>query len=345
MKYIFILIVSLIVLFISSCKDDIQSTINTQQFDYLKVPPGFPPVASPADNPTTNDKAELGKRLFYDEILSKNYALSCQACHRRATAFCSAGDQISFGFNAELTARNVLSLINVSYTKEYTWDGSGSKLEDMIYSDFTFPLFFDNDTNVITQRLNADSLYIVQFQKAFGETPKPYLAANAIASFIRTIVSGNSPYDKYIRGDKSVLNDQQIRGMNLFFGDKLNCNKCHNGQLFTDFKYHNTATTTHYFDKGRWFVTNQDKDRGKFRTPSLRNVELTYPYFHDGVYRTLEEVVDNYNKGGHLFINRDTLMRPLNLTIYEKADLVAFMKSLTDSEFIHDKRFDRTVYK
>jgi cytochrome c peroxidase len=341
-----ILLISFLILCLISCKETVNDNNHKEQnFDYLKVPQGFPPVASPEDNPTTNDKAELGKRLFYDQILSKNRTLSCESCHRRSTAFCSTGDQISIGFNSELTERNVLSLINVSYTTNYTWDGHGSKLEDMIYNDFTFPLFFDNDTNVITDRLNADSLYVSQFKKAFGDKPKPYLAANAMASFLRTIISGNSPFDKYRNGDKSALNAQEIRGMNLFFSDKVNCAKCHTGLHFTDYKYHNTATSTHYFDKGRWFVTNDDKDRGKFRTSTLRNVALTYPYFHDGVYRTLEQVVDNYNKGGNLFINRDTLMRPLNLTFYEKADLVAFLKSLTDSIFMKDARFDKPVYK
>ena len=179
------------------------------------------------------------------------------------------------------------------------------------------------------------------FRKAFGANAETdcYLAAQAIATFVRTLVSGNSKYDSYLRGNSSALNESEMRGMQLFNSSRCNCSVCHSGLFFTDLKFHNTGTTTHYFDRGRYYVTKDLNDRGLFLTPSLRNVEFSAPYMHNGEYSNLYEIIENYNRGGRAWFNRSTLLKPLNLTVQEKQDIIAFLKSLSDKEFISNKKF------
>jgi cytochrome c peroxidase len=179
------------------------------------------------------------------------------------------------------------------------------------------------------------------FKRAFGENavPQCYLVAQAIATFVRCFISGNSPYDRYTRGELSAMSESQIRGMNLFFSTKTNCSFCHKGKIFTDQKFHNTGTSRHYWDRGRGFITQDPNDYGLFLTPSLRNVEVTGPWMSDGNYSSLEEIVNNYNDGGKYWITKDPIIKPLGLSQQEKTDLVAFLKALTDHDFLNDKKF------
>lgn len=307
----------------------------------LNVPEHFPPAPFPTDNPYTKEKAELGRWLFYEKLLSRDSTMSCGHCMKQEHAFSHGGVKFSKGFNREPEMRNTMSLMNSVYRNKLFWDGRGKRIEQPAYRSIFLPKIFASDTNEINVRLQNHERYPKMFERAFGPGVKPsvHLAAMAISTFVRTFISGNSPYDRYIQGDKNALTAEQIEGMNLFFSDRTNCSKCHAGINFTNLDFHNTGTTTHYFDRGRFYITNEFTDRGRFITPTLRNVEVTYPYTHNAEFDTLEEVIENYNIGGQKFINKDTLIKPLNLSFAEKKALVAFLKALTDREFLENPIF------
>lgn len=330
-----------ILCFIYSCKENVSSINEGQPKDHSIPPPSFPQIPFPSENPYSSAKFELGRRLFYDKILVKDSSFkSCSHCLKQEYNF-QDNVPVSLGFRKLPEFRNTMSLTNVAYFDRIFWDGRGNKIELVAYRSLFLPYIFGNDTNEIKKRLHAHPLYPKLFKKAFGPdaVPSAYLTSLAIATFVRCLVSGNSPYDKFMRGDTNALDESQRRGMQLFFSDRTNCSKCHSGFLFTDLQFHNTGTSTHYFDFGREYVTQRYIDRGKFLTPSLRNVEVSAPYLHDGSFQTLEEVIENYNIGGKPFFNKDTLIRPLNLTPQEKKDLVNFLKALTDWEFLTNPDF------
>lgn len=186
----------------------------------------------------------------------------------------------------------------------------------------------------------------MQWRRAFGDTAVSMKRAmQAIATFERTLVSANSPYDRFVRGDTAALNPVERRGLQLFFSDRTRCSACHGGPNFTDDQFHNVGLFFHYFDRGRYVVTRNPSDEGKFKTPSLRNIALTPPYmstgdFERGLLNTLEQVVDHYNSGGTSFHSKDVRVRKLNLTMDEQNALVAFLKALTDSSVLDNPRFN-----
>jgi cytochrome c peroxidase len=331
----------LLVFVLLSCKQSSTNTVIDDEPDYLKVPPGFPAIPFPADNPYSIEKVKLGRMLFYEKLLSRDSTIaSCSHCMKQENAFC---DNALMSIAYLPQSRNTMCLSNVAYRTILFWDGRGSKIESPALRSLFLPSVLDCDTNEIKRRLMGHPLYPKMFKDAFGPDAEPdaYLIAKAISTFVRTFVSGNSRYDKFINGDSSALNESEKRGMALFFGDRTKCSVCHSGFLFTDSKFHNTGTTTHYFDLGRWYVTKDFNDNGKFLTPSLRNVELTAPYQNDGQYFSLLQVIENYNKGGQYWENKDTLIKPLFLSSMEKNDLISFLKTLTDWDFINDPKFKK----
>ncbi|QLH54142.1 MAG: Cytochrome c551 peroxidase [Candidatus Kapaibacterium sp.] len=339
-KRIWLIFASMIFL-ITSCTENNNTPQTEQPKDYSKAPKGFPPIPFPADNPYSKAKFELGRRLFYDSILVKDYSFkSCSHCLKQAHNF---QDNVpnSLGYNKIPEPRNTMSLTNVAYFDKIFWDGRGKRIEQPAYRSLFLPYIFATDTNELQKRLENHPIYPKLFKEAFGDSAKPtaWNVALAISTFVRCLVSGNSPYDKYVRGDTNALTESQKRGMKLFFSERTKCSVCHSGFLFTDLQFHNTGTTNHYFDFGRYYVTGKYEDRNKFLTPSLRNVEVSAPYLHDGTYKTLEEVIENYNRGGFPTINKDTLIKPLNLTDQEKQDLINFLKALTDWEFLTNPDF------
>ncbi|MFP4528182.1 MAG: cytochrome-c peroxidase [Candidatus Kapaibacterium sp.] len=313
----------------------------TDQVEYLQIPPHFPELPVPDDNPITAAKVHLGRKLFYEPLLSPDGSIkSCSHCMKHEYAFCDGGKKNSKGYGGEMMMRNTMSLVNVAYRDVIHWDGKGSRIEEPAYRSIFLPPVFGSDTNDIEQKLQNHPTYPLMFKEAFGDDKvEAYRVALAISAFVRTFISGNSAYDKYILGDANALDESQKRGMDLFFSDKTRCSACHSGFLFTDLKFHNTGTVTHYFDRGLFYRTGKNADRGKFLTPSLRNVQVTFPYMHDGEIETLAEVIEHYNRGGVLFINKDTLMRPLGLSSQDKIDLENFLKSLTDWEFLNNEKF------
>ncbi len=337
-------IIFLILLFsinLFGCKDSSISESSTNEKDYSKTPPGFPPITFPQDNPYSKAKFELGRRLFYDKILVRDSSFkSCSHCLKQPNNFQDIVPN-SLGHLNIPEPRNTMSLTNVAYFDKIFWDGRGNRIEQPAYRSLFLPYIFGTDTNELQRRLENHHLYPRLFKEAFGENARPsaWLVSQAISTFVRCLVSGNSAYDRYIRGDTNALTESQKRGMRLFFSERTRCSVCHSGFLFTDLQFHNTGTSMFYADWGRYYVTKDYKDRYKFITPSLRNVEVSAPYLHDGTYKTLEEVIENYNRGGYPFLNKDTLLKPLILSKQEKEDLINFLKALTDWEFLTNPDF------
>ncbi len=343
------IIISIFVFFcgLFSCSNTPPATQNLLDEDLLVIPKGFPQPVFPANNPYSKAKAELGRMLYYEKLLSRDTSIaSCSHCFKQPHGF-SDDTEFSLGYNNEPETRNTMSHQNLVYRTKLMWDGRGTLIENNAYRSLWLPYVLASDTNEIVKRLEAHPLYPDLFKKAFGENVKisATLVAQAISTFVRVLITGDSPYDKFINGDKSAMNESQIRGKDLFFGDRAKCSVCHAGFLFTDEKYHNTGVVSHYFDRGLYEVTKKDADRGKFLTPTLRNVELSAPYMHNGEITTLEEIIEHYNRGGRAIIYKDTILKPLNLSSIEKADLLNFLKALTDKKFVENKKFSNPMIK
>ncbi|MCB9447308.1 MAG: cytochrome-c peroxidase [Flavobacteriales bacterium] len=298
----------------------------------LIIPPRFPPMVVPGDNPMTKEGVELGRRLYYDPDLSlngPNQGFSCASCHVQ---------EVSFTVNTTGTA--VLPHVNLGWNKNFLWDGKvAGSIEDIMR--FEVETFFQSDMQVLQQ----DKTYREMFRKAFASDEITARKAElAMAQFIRTLISGNSRYDRWRRGD-GLLNASELSGLSIFFTEKGDCFHCHSTPFFSDNDFHNIGLETVYAGegRGRYNVTGNPEDMGKFKTPTLRNIELTAPYMHDGRFGSLEEVVHHYNLDVQPSATLDPIMtKPmrgleLELTQQEEKDLVSFLKALTDTTFIYDK--------
>lgn len=322
-----------------------EDTVVPQDAPFPAVTAHLPAVPVPADNPITLAKIELGRMLFFDERLSRDGTVACASCHRPDVGFSDAGRVVSAGVGGALGSRNSPALVNVAYQQHFFWDGRASSLEDQAMTAFLSPVEMAADTIDVARLLRTQ--YATKWHAAFGDTAiSMRRAMQAIATFERTLISANSPYDRFITGDSTALTPSQRRGMQLFFSDRTMCGHCHSGPNFTDDQFHNVGLFNHYLDRGRWLVTRDLRDEAKFKTPSLRNVELTAPYMatgdsDDGLLQTLEDVVEHYSEGVRPFPTKDPRVKRLRLTAQEKADLVAFMKALTDSTVARNPAFRR----
>jgi cytochrome c peroxidase len=304
--------------------------ITAEMVDSMKVLPGglgaLDAVPSPADNPQTEAKVELGRRLFFDPRLSLDRSTSCASCHSPEKAF-TDGLARSKGFQGVSLPRNSPTVLNAAYNSAQFWDGRAATLDEQCKG----PLMSAAEMSMIdeqhlVQRLNHIPAYAQDFKTVFNAGPSLDRVAKAIAAFERTLVTPDSRFDRYAHGDKSALNATEKRGLALFFS-KAACSECHKGPNFTDNQYHDLGIAGG--DAGRYYVTRKEEDRNAFKTPTLRNVELTAPYMHDGTTATLQEVIDLYDRGGGERTHKSKLLYPLNLTVQEKADLLAFLKTLT----------------
>lgn len=323
---------------VAACSDNTAPDSTT----VIQTPKGFPPVPVPPDNPVTTQKIALGRRLFYDPMLSLDNSISCASCHRQEHGFADL-TPTSFGVRNEIGDRNSPAIANVGYAKVLFFDGRASLLDDQILGAITNPAEMRATEELVDQRLKNHPEYPALIHAAFGANAEVSTknAVKAIASFTRTILSGDSPYDRYRSGDSAALNAAQKRGMSLFFSDKTRCPECHSGLNFSDEKFHSTGLYTHYYDVGRIAVSGREQDRGRFKTPTLRNIAVTNPYMHDGETFTLEDVMEHYNKGGKPFINKDSLIRPLNLTPAEISDVIAFLRALTDEKLLNNPAYSK----
>jgi len=286
----------------------------------------------PDNNPISQAKIELGRKLYYDGRLSKDGTISCATCHDPDKGFAD-GRSTSSGIAHQTGARNAPTVMNRLFSKEQFWDGRAADLEAQALGPVQNPIEMGHTLEGMIANVQAIQGYAPEFQAVFGSPGvNADRVAQAIATYERTVLAGNSPYDRYQAGEKGVLSESAVRGMNLFNDkDKANCVTCHAGFNFTDESFHNLGVG---MDKpnpdwGRFGVTKQDFDRGAFKTPTLRNVTQSGPYMHDGAETSLLEVVKFYDKGGvpNKWLSKE--IKPLHLTDQDRADLVAFLESLT----------------
>ena len=305
-------------------------------------PAGFPKGTNrelaPADNALTEDRARLGKRLFHEPLLSRTNDVSCSTCHAQAHAFADP-NAVSTGVEGRTGTRNAPSIVNAAWGKSFFWDGRASSLEEQAGQPIENPLEMDLALADAVARLTADPSYVAGFQRAYGEAPSVATLQKALASFVRSLVSSASPYDRHLRGDDSEFGPQRQRGETLFQGEKAECFHCHPSGALTNEGYFNNGTYTAGGDTGREQASGRVGDIGKFKVPSLRNIEVTAPYMHDGSLSTLEDVIEHYAAGGRGDATTDPLIQPLSLSSDEKADLLEFLRSLTDSALLVDPRF------
>ncbi len=314
-----------------------QLPLGDKPFD-LKIPKGFAAPHIPAENQLTEARVELGKKLFYDPILSRDTTISCASCHFPHLAF-TDGKKNSIGIRGQKVKRNSPTLTNVIYNDKFLLDGVNPSLEKQIDVPIQEHNEFDFHVLLIVDRLNKIPKYVELSQRAYGSEITPKVIQNAIASFERTLISGNSRFDQfYYQGDSTALNNEERLGLSLFM-DRLYCTECHEGFNFTNYEVHNTGLYEVYPDSGRYRLTNNPKEIGVFKVPTLRNIALTGPYMHDGSFTSLEEIIDHYSNGGQGHFNQSPIIQKFSITSTEKKALVAFLKTLTDSSFITNQAF------
>lgn len=306
----------------------------------ISVPLGLPPLPIPEDNPPTEDTIFLGRNLYYDTVLSVDGTIACASCHRPDAGFADP-DQFSSGVGGKKGGRQAPSVINAAYYTTQFWDGRAASLEDQAGGPMQNPIEMAHTAEGVVEKLSGDPSYVAQFEKAYGPGPITFdKTVKAIASFERTVLSGNSPFDRYMYGgEESALTEYARLGLEVFRSEeKGNCATCHSmdekSALFTDSKFHNLGVGVNdegaLTDLGRYEVTKQDEDRGAFKTPTLRNIAQSAPYMHDGSLNTLKEVVDFYIGAGNSNPWRDKDLKELDhLTRKERDALVAFMEALT----------------
>ncbi|MEI9814466.1 MAG: cytochrome c peroxidase [Acidobacteriota bacterium] len=294
-----------------------------------KPPLGLLPIPWPADNPYSAAKADLGRLLYFDKRLSGDATISCASCHAPDHAF-TDNAPVSTGIKGQKGGRSAPTTLNRAYSEAQFWDGRAASLEVQAVGPIANPIEMGEIYPNVVKKLSSIPGYAPLFTAAFG-SPEITIdkIGKAIATFERTLLSGNSAYDRYKAGNKTALNASQVRGMDVYF-NKAKCDACHEGVNFTSNSYRNLGVGIDKPnpDTGRHIVTKKDEDWGAFKTPTLRDISKSAPYMHDGSLLTLEEVVEFYDKGGIPNKNLDQRMVKLNLTDRDKKDLIAFLTAL-----------------
>lgn len=347
-KFILLVFIGLSVL---SCNqpDDSEPYVPTPY--ELQIPPGLPPMETfiPADNPMTVEGVALGRKLFYDPILSGDNSQACADCHKQEFGFAEP-QQFSVGIDGSIGNRNAMALINLGWNQNgFFWDGREATLEDQALKPIVNPIEMNTTWPEVEAKLNASEEYKVLFKQAYNvDYIDSLTVAKAIAQFERTLISANSKFDKYYNQQAISLSDQELRGLTLFLSnDGADCFHCHSlGGLITTNQFENNGLDVDFSaDEGYYAVTGEEADKGRFRIPTLRNIELTAPYMHDGRFFTLEQVVDHYSEGLQWSpnVNEGNLQfvheGGVQLTQDEKQDLIAFLRTFTDTEFINNPEF------
>jgi cytochrome c peroxidase len=302
-----------------------------------------------ANNPITNEGATLGRVLFYDKMLSVNGEKSCASCHHQEFAF-TDNVQFSEGFEGGLTRRNSMSLSNTLFTRRFFWDGRSNSLQNQVLLPIEDELEMGHDLEVLKEEMSKTEYYPGLFTSAFGnDTITNEKIADALGQFINSMTSYSSKYDAGLENDFSDFTEEEELGRQLYFERQLNCNQCHTNAVFASNTMINNGLEPDDMDFGRAEVTGDEVDNYRFRVPTLRNIELTAPYMHDGRFATLEEVIEHYNSGLQPHPNLDERLtadaeiggppRQMNLTEGEIAAFVAFLKTFTDTELITAERY------
>lgn len=336
-----LLLLFLSIIWFSGCKKD-----NVDPREYLPVslstPPGWPqPNYKFENNPLTSEGFKLGRKLFYDVRLSRDYSTSCGSCHQQFSAFAHLAHDVSHGIDNKLGSRNSPGLANVAWLPSFFWDGGVNHIEVQPIAPIENPVEMDLKFSEAVARVAADPIYRKQFEKAFGsDQVTSQLILRAMAQFMGAMVSSDSKYDKVIRNSANVsFTAAEQRGLNIF---RQQCATCHKEPLFTDFTFRNNGLQpkTGVNDSGRAHITLDAFDLYKFKVPSLRNVAVTAPYMHDGRIATLEDAVEHYRTGIFLSPTIDPIVQSgLRFSDGDKADIVSFLLTLTDSTFLKNPIF------
>lgn len=307
----------------------------------FSVPPGWKkPVYDFSRNPLTEAKIELGRQLFYDPILSRDSSISCANCHLQYTAFTHVDHDLSHGIDNRIGTRNSPALMNLAWNKSFMWDGSVNHLDMQVLAPLAHPAEMDNDITEVIKKLKSSKKYTSLFKVAFNDEITGEHFLKAFSQFLLTLVSANSKYDQVMRKEPGVtFTLQEQNGYEVF---KKNCSSCHQEPLFTNQEFMNNGigVDTTLNDYGRMNITQQKKDSLKFRVPTLRNIEFSYPYMHDGRFRKLPEVLKHYTHG----IQKSPTLAPelnneIKITSREQVDLIAFLLTLTDKEFLFNPKY------
>jgi cytochrome c peroxidase len=309
----------------------------------LQVPAGFPAPVFPEDNAFTPERWALGKQLFFDPIMSRDSTVSCASCHLPQHAF-SDVVALSLGVENRPGRRNAPTLANVAYHPYFTREGGVPTLEMQIAVPVQEHDEFDFNIVLIAERLARNPGYAEASRKAYNRAPDAFVITRALATFERSMLSGNSPYDKAAQG-LTTLSPAQQRGQTLFFSERLACTKCHNGFDLSSYAFENNGLYESYDDPGRYRLTGLETDKARFKVPTLSNIAVTAPYMHDGRFATLEEVLEHYNTGVKHSSTIDPLMQfnlnpGLGLTQQDMTDIIAFLQTLTDLEFVRNPEFN-----
>lgn len=305
----------------------------------------LPPMFFPADNPYSDAKKELGKKLFFDPRLSLSKQIACASCHDSQLGW-GDGRTVSFGHNRQTGKRNAMTLLNIGYHKSFFWDGRASSLEEQALMPIKDPVEMHSSETISVKNIRKIKGYKLLFKEVFGDEQITIeRIQKAIATYERTIVSQRTKFDRFIAGEKQLFTDQEVIGLHLF-RTKARCINCHNTPLFSNQQFHNVGLSYYgrvFEDLGRYTITKQTVDVGKFKTPSLREIGRTAPYMHNGLMPSLEGIVEMYNvgmprpkptekqKNDPLFPTTDVLLKPLNLTKEEQKALIAFLHTLSSS--------------
>lgn len=298
----------------------------------------FGAIQYPDDNPNSDEKVALGRKLFFDKRLSKDESISCSSCHIPEFAFTDR-KKVSEGVNGGLTERNAPSLLNSGYLQTVMFDAHLKTLELQVIVPIQEHVEMDMNMIDLINRLKNIPEYQAAAKMIFNRDFDAYVLTRSIAAFERSLISNQSRFDAFYSGVNShALSQDEKEGWKLF-SEKLYCTKCHPAPYFTNFVAENNGLYEDFkTDKGRFRIFNDSSDIGKFKVPSLRNIELTYPYMHDGSLTSIESIIMHYSKGGNNHVNKNPLIQPFEISVKETAQLKAFLFSLTDTSYMRDFR-------
>lgn len=306
---------------------------------YLKIPQGWPkPHYDFSKNPLTEEGFQLGRKLFYDPMLSRDNTISCATCHLQATGFTHVDHPLSHGIEGKIGTRNAMALINLAWNKNFMWDGGVNHLDMQPLNPIQSPVEMDESLAHVVEKLQQNPIYPRLFEQAFGTSKiSGQLTLKALSQFMLLLQSSDAKYDRVMQGQASFAENEQ-KGYEIF---QRHCASCHTEPLFTKdrFERNGLELDPDLKDIGRMKITGKKEDSLRFRIPTLRNIQFTFPYMHDGRYNTLSEVIRHYNT---LPANKDVpkeLRAPMQLTDRDRADLIAFLKTLTDESFLFNPRF------
>ncbi len=327
-----------VILFLLVC---IVSTAFISTNDYLfTIPSNWPkPTFNFSDNTLTKEKIELGRKLFYDPILSRDNTISCNSCHSQYTSFAHVDHSLSHGIDSRIGKRNAPTLVNLAWQNSFMWDGSIEHLDEQALGPITNPDEMDEKMSNVVQKLNESIAYKTWFYNAYKDSmATSERTLKSLSAFMLTFISANSKYDSVMRKE-TVFTPQETNGYHLF---QKNCSSCHSEPLFTNNKYENNglAADSSLNDYGRMKVTKNPEDAMKFKVPSLRNIEFSFPYMHDGRFRKLSDVLKHYTSGiaKSNSLSKE-LQKPIELNSNEKVDLTSFLLTLTDKTFLFNPNF------